>query len=90
MPIFDLGEFAIEGIIRERNLRDAFARYNWEGLRGKSVHMRGCGEITVPTWAYLMAAAYISQVARKISYGEEQSPIPIFDRAMFPTGGGEP
>ena len=79
MPVFDLQEFAIDGIIRERNLREAFAHYNWESLRGKSVHIRGCGEIAVPSWAYVMAAAYIARVAKKISFGEEQAPIPIFD-----------
>ena len=80
MPVFDLGEFAVNGIIRERSLREAFARYNWGSLRGKSVHIRGCGEIPVPTWAYIMAAAQIAQVAKKITFGEEQSPIPILDR----------
>jgi hypothetical protein len=79
MPVFDLQEFAVDGIIREQTLRDAFARYNWETLRGKTVHIRGCGEIAVPSWAYIMAAAYIARVARKISFGEEQSPIPIID-----------
>jgi hypothetical protein len=86
MPIFDLQEFAVEGIIRERNLRDAFARYNWDSLRGKSVHIRGCGEIAVPTWAYIMAAAHIAQVAKKISYGEEQAPIPVFERPAVAPG----
>ena len=86
MPIFDLQEFAIDGIIRERNLRDAFAHYNWESLRGKSVHIRGCGEITVPTWAYVMAGAYIARVAQKISYGEESSPIPVFEQPALTAG----
>ena len=86
MPVFDLQVLAIDGVIRERNLRDAFAHYNWETLRDKSVHIRGCGEITVPTWAYAMAAAHIARVARKISYGEEQAPIPIFERAAAGTG----
>jgi len=86
MPVFDLQEFAIDGIIRERNLRDAFAHYDWEALRGKTVHLKGCGEIAVPVWAYAMAAANIARVARKITYGEEQNPIPVFEQ---PAASGE-
>jgi hypothetical protein len=81
MPIFDLQEFAVDGILREQDLRDAFSFYDWEALRGKSVHIRGCGEILVPTWAYAMAAAHIAKVAKKITFGEEQAPIPILDSA---------
>ena len=80
MPIFDLQDFAVDGIIRERDLRDAFAHFNWETMRGKSVHIRGCGEVTIPAWAFAMAAAQIAQYANKISYGEESSPIPVFER----------
>ncbi len=81
MPIFNLQEFAVDGVIREQDLREAFAYYDWESLRGKTVHIRGCGEILVPTWAYVMAAAHIARVAKKITYGEEQSPIPILEPA---------
>ncbi len=83
MPAFDLEEFAEDGILREKTLRAAFEEIDWEKYRDKSVHVRGCGQVTVPTWAYLMTAAYLSQVARKISYGEEQAPIPVFVRSEY-------
>ena len=78
MPQFDLESFADNGILREQAVREAFARHDWEQYRDKTVHVRGCGNIVVPTWAYLMAAAYLSQVARRITFGEEKSPLPIF------------
>jgi hypothetical protein len=81
MPHFDLEAFAENGLLREQSVRDAFARHDWEQYRGKTVHVRGCGSILVPTWAYLMTAAYLSQVARRITFGEEQSPTPIFARS---------
>jgi len=81
MPVFDLQEFAVEGIIREQTLREAFNHYNWESLRNKTVHIKGCGQITIPSWAYVMAAAHIARVARKITFGEEQAPIPIMESA---------
>ncbi|MBD3299471.1 MAG: DUF2480 family protein [candidate division Zixibacteria bacterium] len=80
MPLFDLESFAENGILRESTLRSAFESMDWEQFRDKSVHVRGCGQVMIPTWAYLMTAAYLSQVARKITYGEEQMPIPVFVR----------
>ena len=80
MPHFDLETFAENGILREQTVREAFDRHDWEQYRDKTVHVRGCGNILVPTWAYLMTAAYLSQVARRITFGEEQSPMAIFAR----------
>lgn len=82
MPLFDLEQFAENGVLREQSLREAFARHDWQQYRDKSVHVRGCGNIVVPTWAYLMTAAHLAQVARKITFGEEKSPMPIFDRTV--------
>lgn len=78
MPHFDLETFAENGLLREQSVREAFARHDWEQYRDKTVHVRGCGNILVPTWAYLMTAAYLSQVARRITFGEEKSPTAIF------------
>ena len=78
MPAFDLDTFAEEGILREATVRAAFDSLNWEQYRGKTVHIRGCGKATVPTWAYLMAAAHLAQVAKRITFGEDQSPMLIF------------
>ena len=88
MPLFDLETFADQGVLREQSVRDAFARHDWEQYRDKTVHVRGCGQIVVPTWAYLMTAAYLAQVARKITFGEEQSPMLLFDRASSPAPAG--
>ncbi len=83
MPAFDLEVFAEGGILREKTLREAFATLDWERYRDTSVHIRGCGSVLIPAWAYLMTAAHLSQVARKITYGEEQAPMPIFVRSEF-------
>jgi len=80
MPQFDLESFAENGILREQSVREAFARHDWEQYRDKTVHIRGCGNILVPTWAYLMMASHLAQYARKITFGEEQSPMSVFVR----------
>jgi hypothetical protein len=82
MPLFDLETFADDGILREQSVRAAFAAFDWEQYRDKTVHVRGCGKIHVPTWAYLMTAAHLALVARQITFGEEQSPTPIFLRTQ--------
>ena len=78
MPAFDLDTFADNGILRETSVRAAFADLDWEQYRGKTVHIRGCGKTMVPTWAYLMAAAHLALVAKRITFGEDRSPMSIF------------
>lgn len=80
MPAFDLEIFAEDGVLRETSVRKAFASMDWERYRNKTVHVRGCGQTPVPTWAYLMAAAHLAQVAKRITFGEDRSPMPIFVR----------
>ena len=79
MPLFDLEQFAVDGLLREQSFREQLDAYDWEQYRGKTVHIRGCGQMPVPTWAYLMSAARLGRVARKITFGEEQSPMSILN-----------
>jgi hypothetical protein len=78
MPAFDLDMFAEDGIIREKTVREAFAAHDWEQYRDKTVHVRGCGKAAFPSWAYLMAVAHLAHVAKRITFGEERSPMMIF------------
>jgi hypothetical protein len=80
MPLFDLEKFAENGIFREEVVRERFAGHDWEQYRDKTVHIRGCGSTLIPAWLHLMAAAHLARVAKKITFGEEQSPMPIFAR----------
>jgi len=80
MPLFDLEQFSDNGMLREESFRRQLDAHDWEQYRGKSVHIRGCGSMPVPTWAYLMTAAKLGTVARKITFGEEQAPLVVFQR----------
>ncbi|MBI5867879.1 MAG: DUF2480 family protein [candidate division Zixibacteria bacterium] len=80
MPRFDFDSYAEGGIIRESTVREAFAKIDWETYRDKTVHIQGCSAVVIPTWAYLMAAAHLALVARKITFGEDSSPMPIYSR----------
>ncbi len=79
MPLFDLEQFARDGMLREESVRAAFADWDWEQYRGKTVHIRGCGATPIPTWVYLMCAARLGRTARRITFGEEKSPMMIMD-----------
>ena len=48
--------------------------------KGEKVIIKGCSTVTVPTWAYLILAAEISQVAEKIYYGEPRYAVKIFSK----------
>jgi len=80
MPQFDLEEFADGGLLREQSFREKLDAHDWEQYRDKTVHIRGCGEMIVPTWAYLMSASRLGRVAKRITFGEEQSPMVVFKR----------
>lgn len=49
MPRFEFDAFAEAGVIREKTLRDAFARIDWESYRDKTVHIQGCSSVVIPT-----------------------------------------
>ena len=78
MARFDFDSFAEGGVIRETKVREVFAQIDWEVYRDKTVHIQGCSPVVIPTWAYLMAAANLSRVARKITFGEDSHPMLIY------------
>ena len=44
----------------------------------KPTIIKGCSEVAVPTNAYLLAAAKLSEVAKSVMYGEACSAVPLF------------
>ena len=44
----------------------------------KPTIIKGCSEVTVPTNAYLLAAAKLRKVAKSVMYGEACSAVPLF------------
>ena len=75
-----LDDFLDEGIIREKSFRDKVDNMDLDKFHGKKVIIKGCASVTVPTWAYLILAAQIAQVADKIYYGEPRYAVKIFNR----------
>ncbi|MFQ6674112.1 MAG: DUF2480 family protein [Fidelibacterota bacterium] len=80
METIHLDEFLEGGILREESFRSSIAHIDWSRYRGKRVLIRGCTDVPVPTWAYLVIAARLVQVADHVLYGEPCSFVKIFDR----------
>jgi len=81
MIIFKLEDFATDGIIREKEFREKIESHDWSQYRGKVVLLQGCSRISIPLWGYLIAAIQLSRHAKRVSFGEPHTMIPICDAA---------
>ena len=75
-----LDDFLSDGMIKEKEFRSQIAEINWESFRDKKVMIKGCAEVPVPTWAYLIIASHLSHYAKNIYFGEPCSAIQIYSR----------
>ncbi len=76
----DITDFLDKGILREKSFRDKIASMNWEQYRDQKVILKGCGDIPIPTWAYLIIATHLAPYAKRIFWGEPCSTVPIYAR----------
>jgi hypothetical protein len=77
MEVIDPMDFLTEKIFREATFRENVGSFDWSKYNGKPVLIRGCSEVEIPTWAYLIITAQLAAVAKSISFGEVRRPIPI-------------
>ena len=75
-----LDDFVDGGIIREKSFRQKVAEMDFEQYRNQKVIIKGCADVVVPTWAYLILTARLAQVAEKLYYGERRYAVKIFNR----------
>ena len=80
METIYLDDFLDDGIIKEKSFREKVSAINWQDYNSKRVMIKGCTSVPVPTWAYLILTAELSQFADDIVYGEPCSTIKIFKR----------
>lgn len=76
-----LDDFLDNGIIREKSFREKISSMDFSLFSKKKVIIKGCAGVTVPTWAYLIIVANLSQVADKIYFGEPRHAVKIFSRS---------
>jgi|TARA_Y100001949_G_C15963388_1_gene320376 hypothetical protein len=80
METIRLDNFLDDGIIREKSFRKQVNEMDFERFQNQKVIIKGCAEVTVPTWAYLILTAQLAQVADKIYYGEPRYAVKIYNR----------
>ena len=78
MKVIDITSLVNGQIIQEEPFRQAVENFNWEQYKGKRVLVQGCGPVPIPTWAYMMVTAKLSQYATSINYGEAKNPFLVF------------
>lgn len=76
--IVDPQEFAVDGMFREADFKRIVEEYDWARFSGKSVLIKGCGDIIVPPWAYMVITARLVTIARAVRFGNEHDNALIF------------
>jgi len=80
METIHLDDFLFDGAIRENQFRKKISNTNWREYTGKKVLIRGCSEVIVPTWAFLIITAHLAEYVDRIYFGELRSAIKIFTK----------
>ena len=76
----DLNDFLSEGIIKEKKFLEKLEDVNWSLYSNKKVLIKGCASVPVPTWAYMMITAKLTQFANQVLYGEICSAYTIYKK----------
>ena len=80
METIFLDDFTEHGIIIEKDFRKKIDGINWDIYKNKKVLIKGCASAPIPTWAYLIITARLSQKAKLILYGEPCSAFEIYKK----------
>lgn len=75
-----LQDFLDDGIIREAAFKARLADTDWSVYQGRKVLIKGCSDVPIPTWAYMMVTSELSQHAETVLYGEACAAVKIFSR----------
>lgn len=78
METIHLDDFLHEGVIREKVFREKVAKIDWSQYSDKRVLIRGCADVVIPTWAFLILTAHLAEYVDRIYFGELRSAVKIF------------
>ena len=81
MDTIYLNDFCTDGILKEKDFKEKVSSINWLKFIDKTVLIKGCADVPIPTWAYMMIAVALSKHAKKILFGEPCSSITIFNKS---------
>ena len=80
METVHLDDFLVDGILKEKPFREKVKQTDLSNFENKRVLIKGCTDVPVPTWAYLIITAQLSQTVDRIYFGELRSAVKIYIR----------
>ena len=81
METIFLNDFLDGGILKEKVFREKVATIDWSQYADKRVLIKGCSEVPIPTWAFLILTTQLAQYVERIYFGELRSAVKIFTRS---------
>jgi hypothetical protein len=68
--VYDLTQNLYEGLLlREKDFREFIKTHDWEQYRDKNIAVMCTADAIVPVWAYMLLAAQLAPIAKKVVYG---------------------
>lgn len=83
-PVVNRYVFGDLAALEQALFQDALAQLNPEDYRDAKVVIKGCGQIPVPTAAYVEVMHRLLPVAHSVMYGEPCSTVPLYKRPKAP------
>ncbi len=80
MEIVDLTSFISGEILVETEFIENIMDFDWSRYQDQNVLVRGCADMPLPIWAYMMIATKLTPFAKRIRYGNEHSNIVVYRR----------
>lgn len=69
--LFDIKDLLFQGLIlKEKDFREYIKNEDWSKYKDKYVALTCSADAIVPTWAYMLLAAQLEPVAKKIVFGK--------------------
>ena len=78
--IYDIKENLFHGLmLREKDFREFIKTHDWETYKGKNVAVICSADAIVPTWAYMLIAFKLTNVANYFVFGD----LEMLDTALY-------
>ena len=78
MIVVDIKDFTNGEILIEKDFQLKVEEHAWSSYADKKVLVRGCSDIIIPPWAYMVIAGKLAGHADKIRFGNEHSNIVVY------------
>ena len=78
METIYLNDCLDDGILKEKIFRETLTNIDWSQYSDKRVLIKGCSDVPIPPWAYLILTAELAQFVKRIYFGELRSAVKIF------------